>query len=65
MTKVVYVTGCCGFIGYYVAKRCLEEGYYVIGVDKMTYAADEDLIEKLFEISVHIIFELFFEIENV
>lgn len=51
MTKVVYVTGCCGFIGYYVAKRCLEEGYYVIGVDKMTYAADEDLIDKLFEIS--------------
>ena len=37
MTKVVYVTGCCGFIGYYVAKRCLEEGYYVIGVDRLRF----------------------------
>ena len=40
--KVVYVTGCLGFIGYYVAKRCIQEGYYVIGVDKITYAANEE-----------------------
>ena len=38
MSKVVYVTGCLGFIGYHVTKSCLEAGYYVIGVDKKTYA---------------------------
>lgn len=39
MTKVVYVTGCLGFIGAYVTRACLKEGWYVIGVDKMTYAS--------------------------
>jgi len=39
MSKVVYVTGCLGFIGAYVTKACLEQGWYVIGVDKVTYAA--------------------------
>ncbi len=38
MSKVVYVTGCLGFIGYHVTKACLNAGYYVIGVDKKTYA---------------------------
>lgn len=46
-TKIVYVTGCLGFIGFYVAKRCLDEGYYVIGVDKMTYAANPALLSEL------------------
>jgi dTDP-glucose 4,6-dehydratase len=45
--KVVYVTGCLGFIGYYVAEACLKEGWYVIGVDKITYAANPDLLPKL------------------
>lgn len=39
MSKIVYVTGCCGFIGSYVTEACLNRGWYVIGVDKMTYAA--------------------------
>lgn len=38
MSKVVYVTGCLGFIGYHVTKACLDAGFYVIGVDKKTYA---------------------------
>lgn len=38
MKKVVYVTGCLGFIGYHVTKACIDAGYYVIGVDKKTYA---------------------------
>jgi len=46
-TKIIYVTGCLGFIGFYVAKRCLDEGYYVIGVDKITYAANDKLIDEL------------------
>lgn len=38
--KVVYITGCLGFIGYHVTKACLDKGWYVIGVDKETYAAN-------------------------
>ena len=44
MKKVVYVTGCLGFIGSYVTKQCLEKGWYVKGVDKITYAANKDLL---------------------
>lgn len=38
MKKVVYVTGCFGFIGSYVTRECLKKGWYVMGIDKMTYA---------------------------
>jgi dTDP-glucose 4,6-dehydratase len=38
--KVVYVTGCLGFIGSEVTRQCLDKGWYVIGVDKETYAAN-------------------------
>lgn len=44
MKKVVYVTGCLGFIGSHVTKHCLIQGWNVIGVDKITYAANEDLL---------------------
>lgn len=43
MKKIVYVTGCFGFIGSYVTKACLEKGWHVMGVDKCTYAANEEL----------------------
>jgi dTDP-glucose 4,6-dehydratase len=46
-TKVVYVTGCLGFIGYHVTKACLEQGWYVRGIDKCTYAANENLLPEL------------------
>ena len=38
MKKVVYITGCFGFIGSYVTRACLNKGWYVRGIDKMTYA---------------------------
>ncbi len=44
MKKIVYVTGCLGFIGSYVTKECLERGWYVKGIDKVTYAADIHLL---------------------
>ena len=43
--KVVYITGCLGFIGSYVTRRCLERGWMVYGVDKCTYAANMDVLE--------------------
>jgi len=45
--KVVYVTGCLGFIGYHVTKLCLEQGWYVRGIDKGTYAANWQLLPDL------------------
>ena len=44
--KVVYITGCLGFIGSYITRTCLEKGWYVKGVDKITYAANKTLLEE-------------------
>jgi dTDP-glucose 4,6-dehydratase len=46
MKKVVYITGCLGFIGSYITNLCLEEGWHVKGVDKITYAANKELLES-------------------
>jgi len=51
MTKVVYVTGCLGFIGSYVTRACLNRGWYVKGVDKVTYAANKNLLAEFNEYS--------------
>jgi dTDP-glucose 4,6-dehydratase len=48
-TKVVYVTGCLGFIGYHVTRACLDQGWYVIGVDKKTYAANVQFLPGLLD----------------
>jgi dTDP-glucose 4,6-dehydratase len=42
--KIVYVTGCLGFIGSYVTRACLNRGWYVKGVDKITYAANKECL---------------------
>jgi dTDP-glucose 4,6-dehydratase len=47
--KVVYVTGCLGFIGSYVTRACLNKGWYVKGVDKITYAANGSLLTEFNE----------------
>ena len=44
--KIVYITGCLGFIGSYITRICLDKGWYVKGVDKMTYAANKTLLEE-------------------
>ena len=44
--KIVYVTGCLGFIGSYITKKCLDLGWVVYGVDKCTYAANEFLLSE-------------------
>jgi dTDP-glucose 4,6-dehydratase len=45
--KIVYVTGCLGFIGYHVTKSCLDQGWYVRGVDKITYASNVKFLPEL------------------
>jgi dTDP-glucose 4,6-dehydratase len=46
MKKIVYVTGCLGFIGVNITQKCLDLGWYVIGVDKGTYASNEHFLES-------------------
>jgi dTDP-glucose 4,6-dehydratase len=48
---IVYVTGCLGFIGGYVTRLCLQKGWYVRGIDKMTYAANIDLLDEFYKYS--------------
>lgn len=57
MRKIVYVTGCLGFIGYHVTKTCLDQGWYVRGIDKCTYAANINLLDEL-EKNPHFTFEM-------
>lgn len=44
--KIVYVTGCLGFIGSYISRLCLNLGWQVRGIDKCTYAANVDLLNE-------------------
>ena len=44
MKKVVIITGCLGFIGGYVTRECLSNGWEVMGIDSETYAANKDLL---------------------
>jgi dTDP-glucose 4,6-dehydratase len=45
MKRVVYITGCLGFIGSYITSTCLNKGWFVKGIDKITYAANKDLLD--------------------
>jgi dTDP-glucose 4,6-dehydratase len=44
--KIVYVTGCLGFIGSYVTDMCLKKGWHVKGVDSITYAANKNSLDE-------------------
>jgi dTDP-glucose 4,6-dehydratase len=44
--KIVYITGCLGFIGSYVTRQALSKGWYVKGVDKITYAANKNVLNE-------------------
>lgn len=47
--KLVYITGCLGFIGSYVTRKCLERGWKVYGVDKETYVANTSLLQEFLQ----------------
>lgn len=44
--KMVVITGCLGLIGSYVTAACLEKGWKVYGIDKITEAANLESKEK-------------------
>ena len=49
MGKIVYITGCLGFIGSYVTRECLKKGWHVRGIDVMTYASNPNLLDEFLE----------------
>lgn len=44
--KIIYVTGCLGFMGSYITRALLLKGWYVRGIDKCTYAANLSLLDE-------------------
>lgn len=45
--KTLVITGCTGFIGYYVTRECLRKGWFVYGIDKQTYVSNFNAEERL------------------
>jgi len=56
VSKIVYITGCLGFIGSYVTRKCLDAGFYVRGVDCISYAANKEYLAE-FNKSDNFVFE--------
>ena len=44
--KLVVVTGCLGFIGVQVTRKCLQKGWKVLGIDKCTYVSNLDALNE-------------------
>ena len=44
--KILYITGCLGFIGSYITRTCLDKDWHVKGVDKISYAANRELLDE-------------------
>tara|TARA_R110000796_G_scaffold4214_17_gene16008 strand:+ start:1889 stop:2845 length:957 start_codon:yes stop_codon:yes gene_type:complete len=47
MIKTAVVTGYAGFIGSALTEYLLKAGWYVYGIDKLTYAANKDFVAKI------------------
>lgn len=50
MIKIAVVTGCASFLGVTFTKKLLEEGWYVYGIDKLTYVANTSEIDSLIKL---------------
>ena len=50
MSRYILVTGCAGFIGFYLCKRLIEDGYKVIGIDNINSYYDQKLKKKRLEL---------------
>ena len=44
--KLVVITGCLGLIGMHVTKHCLDKGWKVLGIDKITYASNPNVLAQ-------------------
>jgi dTDP-glucose 4,6-dehydratase len=43
--KIVIITGCLGLIGSHIARKCLDKGWRVLGIDSQTYASNENFLD--------------------
>lgn len=58
MNNSILVTGAAGFIGFHVARRLLQDGYHVIGVDHLNEYYEIQLkLDRLVELKKHDNFE--------
>lgn len=44
--KIVVITGCLGLIGSYVTRKCLQQGWRVLGIDSETYASNKEFLAE-------------------
>lgn len=49
--KIVYITGCLGFIGSHLTRSILKLGWQVFGIDKCTYAANLECLTEFISYS--------------
>lgn len=54
--NVVYIMGCLGFIGSYITRICLRQGFQVRGVDKISRQSHEELLPE-FQAYANFVFE--------
>ena len=47
--KIVVITGCMGLIGSYVTRKCIQKGWMVYGIDKFTYAANQESYDEFMQ----------------
>jgi dTDP-glucose 4,6-dehydratase len=45
--KTIFITGGCGFIGSHFARLCLQQGYKIINLDALTYAASQNTLKDI------------------
>jgi len=46
MKKIITITGCLGFLGSNLTREILKLGWYVIGIDSITYVSNTDCIKE-------------------
>jgi len=46
MIKIAVVTGCASFLGTAFTTKLLENGWYVYGIDKLTYVANDNIVKE-------------------
>jgi len=44
--KIIILTGCLGFIGGHLTRACLNRGWYVRGIDKISYCSNFSLLKE-------------------
>jgi len=47
--KICIITGCAGFIGSHLTETCLNMGWYVYGIDKLSYCSFPELMTYFLE----------------